>query len=138
MFGCIVGKICFKPVFYIVCFKFSFMMGQGDDLMSCELHGSRLVNVNMSRVGAQYALVGLQHAVDDRGVGLCATGEEPDLRLGDFTSLTDQCPCMFAEAVVAVALRALGVGFHEMAQHSFVCPVVVIAFKMDHVFSFSV
>ena len=106
--------------------------------MSGELHGACLVDVDMRRVAADDALVGLEHAIDDGGVGLRAAGEEVNLRVGSLASLADELAGMLAVAVVAIALRTLAVGGDEMAKHGVVGSVVVVAFEMYQVHDVSV
>ena len=126
----LVGEIGVEPRPQLIGIQFAVVRGQCDDLVARELHGARLVDIDMCGVCTEHALVGLQCAVDDGGVGLGASGEEPYLRLGSLTGLADELPCLVAEAVVAVALRALGIGFDEVAEHCLVGSVVVVALEV--------
>jgi len=126
----LVGEIGGEPGAQLIGIELAFVGGQCDDLVAGELHGAGFVDIDVGGVCTEDALVGLQGAVDDGGVGLGASGEEPYLCLGGLAGLADELSCLVAEAVVAVALRALGIGVDEVAEHGLVGSVVVVALEV--------
>ena len=132
VFCCFISIKGSKPRPQFTDVKFSVVSRECKNFMPRKFHGSCFVNVDMCRLCTQNTLVGLEHAVDDRGVGLCTTGKEPYLSIWCFAGCANHCPCLFAETVVAIALRPFVVGLHEMAQYRLVSSIIIIAFEMNH------
>ena len=112
------------------------LLGQRDDFMLRKLHGTRLMDVDMTTADADDALVLIEHGVDGGSIGLRAAREEENLGVGHSASLADT-----SLSPLAICIEAIGSGFavvvlHQVLQYQGVSPVVVVAFKGNHVFHF--
>lgn len=87
------------------------MRRQTDDTVPAKLYGSRLVYIDMSGLGGDDCLIVVENAVDDRGIGLCAAGQKPDLGVRSLASLTDALLGPFGPFVEAIGEALFIVGF---------------------------
>ena len=83
----------------------------------------------MACLGGYHAFVGLEHAVDDGCVSLCAAYEEEDVGLGALAGGPDFLSCLFAPFVEAVGLALLVVCSEQVLQNEWVRSVVIVALK---------
>ena len=118
--------------FDLRCADLSIGTGQGEDLMAAVLDGARLVDIDVSRRRAEYALMRPQEGAEDRGIGLGPADEEMDLRLRRFTRETDQLRRPLAMRIGAVAGGLLQVGLLQSLQDGGMTAFEVVAFEMDH------
>ena len=65
-----------------LCFHFSVIVGNGDNLMLGKLNGTSLVYIDMTTTYADNSLVLIQHRVDGGSIGLGATCKEEYLGIG--------------------------------------------------------
>ena len=112
---------------------FPLLGGQGKHLVAAGLDGSRLVDVDVPRLGTQRSLVGAQDGGNHRGVGLSAPHQKLHRRLRGLAGLADQVPGMVTVGVHAVARRLLQIGLGQDLQNLRVGPLPVVAFKSNHV-----
>ena len=104
-------------------------IGDGDDLMFRELHGSGLMDVDMTTAHTNHTLVLVKHRVDGGGIGLGATRQEENLGIGHATGFTDTVFGTFTELVETVGCRLGIVVFHQIVHHLLAGTVVIITFK---------
>ena len=97
--------------------------------MSAGFYCSRFVDIDVSRLHGNHAFVGLQHAVDDCCIGLCAAHEEEDVGIGTLACGAYLVACLFAPCVEAIRLALHGVRIDKMLQYKRMCTVVVVAFE---------
>ena len=86
-------------------FHLSVGVGDGDDLMLRELHGSGLMDVDMTTAHTDNTFILVEHRVDGGGIGLGATCQEEDLGIGHAAGFADTVLGPFAELVEAVGRR---------------------------------
>ena len=57
-------------------------VGNGNDFVFCKLHGTCLVNINMSTTHTNHTLILIEHRVNGSGVGLGSASQKEYLRVG--------------------------------------------------------
>ena len=70
--------------------------------MSAEFDGTGLMDCDVSRVGAENALIGAEQCIDHGGIRLGAADEEIDARLRSTAGFADLIPGRFGELVETV------------------------------------
>ena len=128
-----IGKETLHIVSHLLRREFRVGRGQGEYLMPECLHGASLVHVDVCHVGGNDTLARSEQSVDHRGVGLCATDEEVDVRVAHLTGVTDLFFGLVAVGVVAVATGLLVIGVEEAVQDFGLHAIVIIAFKRNHI-----
>ena len=113
-------------------FQFTIGVGQSDDLVLSELHGTGLMNVDMAAAHADDTLILVEHRVDGRGIGLGAAREEENLGIGQTASLTDKVLGLLREFVEAIGCRLRIVMPDEVVNHLLTGTVVIVTFERDH------
>ena len=83
-------------------------IGDGDDLVLCEFHRSRLMDIDMATGHADHALILVKHRVDGGGVGLGTSRQEENLCIGQAAGFADAVLGPLAELIEAVR-RWLGI-----------------------------
>lgn len=111
---------------------FSIRGREREHLVACGFDGARLVDVNMSRGGAQHALMRAEQGGNDGGVGLRAAHEEVDGGVRCLTELPYGRGSGLAVGVVPVAGRLLQIRLAELFKNQGVASLRIIAFKMKH------
>ena len=101
--------------------------------MAAGLNGSCLVDIDMSRLGAQGSLVGPQDGGDHGGVSLGTAHQKLHRRLRGLAGLADKFPGVVAVGVQAVARRLLQIGLGQGLQDFGVGPLPIVTFKAYHV-----
>ena len=109
--------------------QFAFIVGQGNHSVARGFDGRCLMHVDVASVDGDDSLIGTQHTINDRGIGLRATGEEEDVSIGGFTGHPDFLPGLFAIDIKTICGRDFRIGFQESLHHFRMCAVVVITFK---------
>ena len=104
-------------------------IGEGDDLMLRKLHGTRLMDIDMTTAHTDDALVLIEHRVDGGGVGLGTAGEEENLGIGQPASLTDAVLGSLTEFVETVGCGFGIVVFHQVVEHLLTSPVIIVTFE---------
>ena len=107
--------------------------GDGDDLVPRALDGPGFVDVDVSRVGGDDGLVGLQHGLNHQQVRLGAPHHEVYVRLGGGAEGTDEGPRLFTAGVQAVAPGLLQIGLGEGFQHHGMGPFAVVVSETVHI-----
>ena len=109
--------------------QFAFIVGQGNHPVARGFDSRSLMHVDVACVNGNDSLVGTQHTINDRSIGLRATGQEEDVSIGGFTGHPDFLPGLFAIYIKTIRGRDFRVGFQESLHHLRMCAVVVITFK---------
>ena len=94
-----------------------------------KLHGTRLMNIDMTAAHADDTLILIEHGVDGGGVGLGTTGEEENLGIGQPASLTDAVLGSLAERVETIGGGFSIVMFYQVVEHLLASPVVIVTFE---------
>ena len=105
------------------------MAGYDNNLVLCKLDGTSLVNIDMSTIYCNYALILVEHRVDNRGVGLCASCKEEDVSFIILTSLLYQFLCPHATLVSPVGLSSQFIGLNQFLEYFWMCSVTVVVVK---------
>ena len=99
--------------------------------MTAGFYGSRLVDINVGRLHGYHAFVGLEHAVDDRRIGLRAAHKEEDVGLRALASCAYLVSRLLAPLVEAIRLALLAIRLEQMTNHFRMRSVVIIAFERN-------
>ena len=86
---------------------------QFQDFVTACLDRTGFVGTDVTGTGRDDTLVGVQHGIDDSGIGLCAADQEEDIRFRGMTCLTDLSPGRFGILITAVAGSFLHIGFQK-------------------------
>lgn len=105
---------------------------QGKHLMAAMLDGSRLVDVDVSRLGTQHALIGAEHRGDDGGIGLRATHQEVYLGIGSIAHLAHQLTGLFTPGIFAITAGLFPIGFNQTPENEGMAALVVVILKLNH------
>ena len=93
--------------------------------MLCELHGTCLMDIDMTAAHADDTLILIEHGVDGSGVGLGTTGEEENLCIWQAASLTDAVLGSLAKGV-----ETIGRGFgNQIVEHLLTSSVIIVTFE---------
>ena len=87
------------------------------------------MDVDVTCLDRQHAFVGLQHRVDDRGIGLGTAHQEENVGIGLAASGADFLLGSIAILVKAVTCCALIVGLQQAVEYRLVAAIVIIALK---------
>ena len=98
-------------------------------LMTGQLNGSRLVNIDMTGLSCNHGLIRAEHAVKGGGIGLGAASKIIYLGIGDTANFAYLRCGTLAVFVKTVGQGLTVVGLYQMAQHFGVGTIVVVAFK---------
>ena len=110
-------------------FHLAVVVGYGYDLVLCKLHRTSLVHVDMTAAHAYYAFILIQHRVDGGGIGLCASGQEEYLCIGQSAGHAYALLGTLAKLVEAVWCGLRVVVFYEVLQYLRMSPIVVVTFE---------
>ena len=103
-----------------------------EDLVPCELDGTRLMAVDMTGLYGNHALVHPKRRIDHRLIRLRTTGQEKDLRL----RMPDKCADLLLRTVTvdigAVARQLLHIRPCQCLQHLRMTALCIITCKIQH------
>ena len=111
------------------CLHLPVRIGQGDDLMLCELHSSGLVDIDMTAAHTDDTFILIEHGVDGGGVGLGATSEEEDLGIGQPASLTDAVLGTLTEGIETIGCGFSIVVSHQVVKHLLTSSIIIVTFE---------
>ena len=94
-----------------------------------KLHGTRLMNIDMTAAHADDTLILIEHGVDGGGVGLGAASEEENLGIRQAASLADAVLSTLAERVETIRSGFGIVMFYQVVEHLLASPIVVVTFE---------
>ena len=100
--------------------------------MAGELHCAGLVDVDVSGVGGDGALVTAQHRVDEGDVGGGTAYHKVNGSVGGGAFFPDQVRSLGAVRVHTVTGGLFQVGVQQLLQDGGVCPFGVVAVKTNH------
>ena len=126
----VVGVESGAPAAHIGGAHLAFVGGQRDHLVAGVLDGTGLVGGDVTGGGGHHALPALQHGCDDDGVGLSAAGEKVHICIRAGAGGADLFLCAGTVGVGAVAGHFFKVGLDQLFQHSGVCTLAIIVFKI--------
>ena len=109
---------------------FPVVLRESDDLVPAGLDGSGFVHVDVSRLCGEHSFPGPEDAVDDGGVGLCASDEEVHGCVCAAAGLPDAFARVFAIGVESVAGCLFHVGPDEPFEDERVCSFHVVAIEV--------
>ena len=102
------------------------------DLVPCELDGTRLMTVDMTGLHSDHTLVHPKRRIDHRLVRLRATGQEKDFRL----RMSDECTDLLLRTVTVdigtVARQLLHIRPCQCLQHLRMTALCIITCKIQH------
>ena len=87
------------------------------------------MDIDVGRLHSYHAFVGLEHAVDDRRISLCAADEEEDIGLRALASCAYLVSRLLAPLVETVRLTLLAIRLEQMTNHFRMGSVVIIALE---------
>ena len=108
------------------------MLREGEHLMPRHLHGTRLMNVDMSGVGCQDPFIELQHRVDDHHIGLSTANQEEHFSIRTLTSLDDLFAGSLTKLVKTVTGSEFLIRIYQVLQHLGMHTVVIVALERNH------
>ena len=111
------------------CLQFAIGIGEGDDLMLGELHGTCLMDIDMTAAHADDTLILIEHGVDGGGVGLGTTGEEENLGIWQAASLTDAVLGSLAKGVETIGRGFGTVVSDQIVEHLLTSSVIIVTFE---------
>ena len=100
--------------------------------MTTKLDGSRLVDINMARFNTQNPFIGIQHSIDDSGIGLSATYKKEHVGIRLAACIADFCFSRCAVIIQAVSRSPIIVGLDQPLEDGLMAAIVVIAFERNH------
>ena len=97
--------------------------------MLCELHGTSLMNVDVTAPHTDDTFILIEHGIDGGSVGLGATGQKEYLGVGQAAGLTDTVLGTFTEFIETVGCGFGIVVFYQVVKHLLTSPVIVVTFE---------
>ena len=108
------------------------VVGNREYLMAGELDGAGLMHVRMAGRDRDHACIRRCDGIDDDLVGLCATYQEPHVRIRLAASLANLRLGLFGKLVGAITRIQMIVGFGQGLQYGRVGSAGVIVLKRQH------
>lgn len=97
--------------------------------MPAKLDGTTLVDIDVPRLDREHTLIGVQHGVDHRGIGLGTTYQEKDVGTRLAAGETYLLLCRIAVMVKSVSGSTLVVGREQAFQDGLMATVIIITLK---------
>ena len=105
------------------------MAWDNNNLVLRKLYGTSLMNIDMSRIHGNHALILVEHRVNHRGIGLRTASQKENVRVIILAGFFYEVLCPHATLVSTIGLSAQVVGLNQFLQHLWMCAITVVVIK---------